>query len=84
MEPDMLVSLKNGQKYGILLESEETKDDYFLAVLLDEQEEPTNTYAVLEKVESDGRQFVRKVEDPLILNELLTDYQSQYEDLLAA
>lgn len=83
MEPEKVVKLANGQKYGILLESEDL-DDYFLAVLLNEEEEPTNTYGVLEKVEDGEKTYVRKIEDPFILNQLIIDYQSQYEDLLAA
>lgn len=82
MEIDKVVTLKNGKKYLILLESELYEDGYFLANVLDEDERPTNDYAILQDIEKEGRHFVKKVDDPMILNELLADYMSQYEDMM--
>ncbi len=80
MQVDSVITLKSDKKYGLLLESEEL-DGYFLAVLLNENEEPTNSYAVLKEEKKDGKTFVKRVEDPLVLNQLLEDFQSQAEDL---
>lgn len=80
MKVDTVITLKNNKKYLLLLESELELDGYFLAVELDEKNVPTNTYAVLENVEKDGKQFVKKVDDALILNQLLEDYKIQYEE----
>lgn len=80
MQVDSVITLKSDKKYGLLLESEEL-EGYFLAVLLNENEEPTNSYAVLKEEKKDGKTFVKRVEDPLILNQLLEDFQSQAEDL---
>lgn len=81
MKEDTVITINNGKKYLLLLESEDTTESYFLAVLLDEKEEPTNNYAVLEEVEQEGKTFVKSVNDPIILNQLLADYKSQYNDL---
>ncbi len=81
MREDTVITINNGKKYLLLLESEDTTESYFLAVLLDEKEEPTNNYAVLEEVEKEGKTFIRRVSDPIILNQLLADYKSQYNDL---
>ncbi len=80
MQEDMVITLGSGKKYGILLESE-TMDNYFLAVLLDEKEEPTSTYTVLKKVVKNNQEFIKRIDDPLILNSLLDDYREQYEEL---
>ncbi len=80
MQEDMVITLGSGKQYGILLESE-TMDNYFLAVLLDEKEEPTSTYTVLKKVVKNNQEFIKRIDDPLILNSLLDDYREQYEEL---
>ena len=80
MEIDKMIELADGKKYALLLESELTEENYFLAVLLDDKEEPTNNYAVLEEVQKDGKIYVRKVSDPIILNQLLEDYQLQFDE----
>lgn len=82
MEVDKVITLKNGKKYLLLLESELTLEGYYLAVLLDENEEPTNTYTVLQEIERDGKLYTKKIDDALILNELLVDYRSQHDDML--
>lgn len=82
MEIDKVITLKNGKKYLLLLESELTLEGYYLAVLLDDNEEPTNNYTVLQEITKNGKVFTKKIDDALILNELLADYRSQYEDIL--
>lgn len=80
MSEDKMIILADNTKYGILLESELTEKTYYLAVLLNEQEEPTQNFAVLEEIIKDGEEYVQKINDPLILNELLEDFNLQYEE----
>lgn len=80
MKIDTIITLKNDKKYLLLLESELDLEGYFLAVQLDDKNEPTSNYAVLEEVKKDNRMFVKKIDDPLILNQLLEDYKIQYEE----
>ena len=81
MKVNEIIELADNKKYALLLESELTEQDYFLGVLLNEKEEPTNNYAVLESVIKDGKTYIRKIKDPLLLNQLLEDYKLQYEEL---
>lgn len=81
MKVDTVITLKNGKKYLLLLESELELEGYFLGVLLNEKDEPTNNYIVFQEVKKDGKTFTKKVDDVLILNELLQDYKLQYEDM---
>ncbi len=80
MKIDTVITLKDNRKYLLLLESDLDLEGYFLAVQLDEKEEPMNTYAVLQDIEKDGKHFVKKIEDPGILNQLLEDYRIQYDE----
>ena len=77
MEEDNIITLKDGKKYLLLLESEYTHKDYFLAILLDEKEELTDQYEVLETKEVDGKTLARRVKDPFLLQELISDFEEQ-------
>lgn len=80
MKPNMTITLKDNRKYLLLLESELDLEGYFLAVQLDNEDNPTNTYAVLQSVEKDGREYVKKIDNILILNQLYEDYRLQYDE----
>lgn len=80
MEIDNVITLKSGKKYLLLLESELDLNSYFLAVQLDEHEEPTNNYVVFQEIEKDGKSFAQKISDTFILNQLLEDYDLQYKE----
>ena len=84
MREDTVITLEDGKEYLLLLESETTKESYFLAVVLDAHNNTTRTYAVLEEVDKDGELYVEKVNDPIILNQLLADYRSQRDSEIAA
>lgn len=80
MKIDTKITLKDGKKYLLLMESDLELEGYFLAVVLDAKDEFTNNYAVLQRVLKDGKEFSKKINDPVILNKLLEDYQIQYFD----
>ncbi len=80
MEINDVITLANNKSYALLMKSELTEEIYFLAVLLNEKEEPTNSYAVFEEVNQNGKTFVRKISDPGILDNLLADFKGQYVD----
>lgn len=81
MKIDDIISLENGKDYGLLLESVIDDVRYFLAVLVDREEKPLDEYIVLEEVVEDDETYVQKINDPLILNQLMEDYSLQLEDL---
>jgi hypothetical protein len=80
MKVDNVITLSNGKNYLLLLEDDFMEEDYFLSVLLDEKNEPTNEYAVFKEVKKNGETFVKKENNPTVLNQLLEDYRIQYED----
>ena len=77
MEVDKIITLKNGENYLLLMENDFTEKDYYLAVLLDEKEQPTKQYEILEGKEVDGKILTRKVKDPFLMQMLLDDFDEQ-------
>lgn len=77
MNVDEMITLANNVSYGLLLKASLNEDNYFLAVQLDSNEEPTDKYEVLKEVNDQGEISVLIERDPLILNELLKQYQKQ-------
>lgn len=77
MNVDEMITLTNNVSYGLLLKASLDGDNYFLAVQLDSNEEPTDKYEVLKEVNDQGEISVLIERDPLILNELLKQYQEQ-------
>jgi len=79
MKVDTVVTLDDGKKYLLLLQDELMEDDYFLSVLLNEENEPTNEYIVLKQIINEDGIYTQKIKNPIILSELLNDYKMQYE-----
>ncbi len=77
MNVDEMITLANNVSYGLLLKASLDEDNYFLAVQLDSNEEPTDKYEVLKEVNDQGEISVLIERDPLVLNELLKQYQEQ-------
>ena len=77
MNVDEMITLVNNVSYGLLLKASLDEDNYFLAVQLDSNEEPTDKYEVLKEFNDQGEISVLIERDPLILNELLKQYQEQ-------
>lgn len=81
MKVDEVITLEDGLEYGLLLESILDNNKYFLAVLLKDGEEPTDTFKVLKEVIKDGKIYALVENDPLILSKLLEDYYLQADDM---
>lgn len=80
MKVDSVITLANNKNYLLLLENSFNSDNYFLSVLLDSNNEPTDEYIVLKEVKKDGKIYTKKENDPIILSQLLEDYKLQYND----
>ena len=80
MKVDTVVTLANGKNYLLLLESDIQDEDYFLSVLLDENNEPTDEYIVLKEINKNGKTYVKKETKLIILKQLLDNYRMQYQD----
>jgi len=81
MQVDQMITLANGENYGLLLESKLDDNKYFLAVLLKDNEEPTDTFKVFKEIHDNGDVLVVEEKDPVILGDLLEDYYEQADYL---
>ncbi len=77
MKIDDVLTLENGKKYLLLLNSKIGETKYFLAVLVDNDEMPLKEYEVLEQIINNGEEYVQIIKDPIILDSLLKDFQAQ-------
>ena len=77
MKIDDVLTLENGKKYLLLLNSKIGETKYFLAVLVDNDEMPLKEYEVLEQIINNGEEYVQIIKDPIILHSLLKDFQAQ-------
>lgn len=80
MNVDEIIELENNQSYLLLLDSTIENTKYFLAVRLNEEDEPTSDYIVIKEIIENGETYTQKVTDPIILSKLINDYQEDYEE----
>lgn len=76
-----MITLENGKKYGLLLESELENNKYFLAVMVDDNEEPLNDFKVFKEMVKNNETFVLEEKDPLILDKLLEEYYLELDEV---
>lgn len=80
MKVDEMITLSDGKSYGLLLDTEIESGKYFLAVLLNSNEEPTNNFKVFKETIKNNESFVEEEKDPFVLNKLLEDYYLQIDE----
>ena len=68
---NQVLELRSGKKYFVLRQAAFRGNTYFLAAVVTEDEENfTNEFTFLERVDENGKFLVKKVNDPEILNVL--------------
>lgn len=80
MKVDEIIDLENGKSYLLLLDSVIDNVKYFLAVGLNEKDEPNNDYIVLKEITENAEIYIQKVTDPVILSKLINDYSEDYQE----
>lgn len=81
MKVDEIITLEDGKSYGLLLESKQNGFKYFLSVMLNEKEEPTDSFKVFKEINENNEIAVIEEENPIILKKLVEDYYAQLEDI---
>lgn len=74
MIKDEIITLEDNSMYGLLLESKMNNQNYYLAVEVDEDENPLNNFKVLKEIEENQETLVIEETDPFILNMLVNKY----------
>jgi len=70
MKVDSVITLENDVNCLLLEQVRYEENNYFSAVVLNEEEEPTEEFVVFKEIVEDGENYVEKVEDPNVLAEL--------------
>ena len=71
MKVDTVITLDNDINCLLLEKAELNNSNYFLSVVLDESEEPSDEYVVLREIKEDNDNYVMRVDDESTLAELV-------------
>lgn len=78
MTKDLIITLENGIDYVLLDDTVLDNKKYFYAVALDEKEEPTNDYKILQEIQEGNSFYVEEVEDKKLLELLIVLFTNNY------
>lgn len=82
MTVDSVITLENDVNCLLLEKVSYENENYFLAVVLTLDEEPSNNYVIFKEIIEDGENFVEKVEDVKLLKTLLGLFTVNVEELV--
>ncbi len=82
MRADSVITLENDVNCLLLEKAVFEDNNYFMAVVLNEQDEPTDEYMVLKEIIEDNEQYVEKVEDNKVLTELVKLFTTKLDNFV--
>lgn len=77
MNVNDIIVLENNKNYLLLLDTVIKADKYYLAVELDNNENPTNNYVVVKEEKEGNDIYMEITEDPYIYSELIKMHSEQ-------
>ena len=83
MKVDTVITLENDINCLLLEKANYENDNYFLSVVLDENEEPSDEYVVLKEIVEDNQNYVMRVMDESVLAELLKLFTKSFGEKVA-
>ena len=78
MEKDTIITLEDNEKYVLLDKVELENANYFLALKLTEDEQPTKEYEIFEEEIEDGESYMITLEDGDFKQAILIDFTNNY------
>lgn len=82
MKVDSVITLENDMNCLLLEKANYENDNYFLSVILDENEEPSDEYIVLKEIIENNENYVSKVTDENVLAELAKLFTRSFYDMV--
>lgn len=82
MSTNSVITLDNDKNYLLLEKVEFESRNFFMAVYLNEEEEPTDEYMIFEEILEDNEKYVEEVEDERILSNLLELFTNKAKDFV--
>lgn len=83
MKVDSVITLENNVNCLLLDKAVYENNNYFLAVVLDENEEPTDDNVVLKEIVEDGEFYVEREGNEEILGELIKMFTKSFNKFVA-
>ena len=83
MKVDTVITLENDINCLLNEKANYENDNYFLSVVLDEYEEPSDEYVVLKEIVEDNQNYVMRVMDESVLAELLKLFTKSFGEKVA-
>ena len=80
MEVDTIITLEDNEKFVLLDKVELENANYFLALKLTEDEEPTKQYEIFEEEIEDGESYMSIVEDATLKETLMVNFTLNYHE----
>jgi len=82
MEIDTIITLEDNEKFLLLDKVELENANYFLALKLTDDEQPTKQYEIFEEEIEDGDSYMSIVEDKNIKEALMVNFTLNYEEYI--
>ena len=82
MTVDSVITLENDVNCLLLEKVNYENDNYFLAVVLTIDEEPSSNYVIFKEIIEDNENYVEKVEDVSLLRTLLGLFTVNVDELI--
>ena len=82
MKIDSVITLENDVNCLLLEKVNYNNDNYFMAVVLDESEEPSEEYVVLKEIIENNENYVMRVIDENILAELVKLFTKTFGEMV--
>ena len=78
MKVDTVITLDNDVNCLLLEKANYNNDNYFLSVVLDDNEEPSDEYIVLKEIIENNQDYVMRVVDETVLAELVKFFTNSF------
>ncbi len=78
MKVDTVITLDNDLNCLLLEKANYNNDNYFLSVVLDDNEEPSDEYIVLKEIIENNQDYVMRVVDESVLAELVKLFTNSF------
>ena len=82
MKVDSVITLENDVNCLLLEKVEYENNNYFMAVVLNEEEEPSDEYVIFKEIIENNENYVEKVEDAELFSSLIQLFTTKVDEFV--
>ncbi len=82
MKVDSVITLENDVNCLLLEKVEYENNNYFMAVVLNEEEEPSDEYVIFKEIIENNENYVEKVEDAELFSSLIQLFTTKIDEFV--